>query len=66
VKNLLTQLREIGLSPAQIDCTLTTIENWLDEKYPVLARMYQAEIMNKIYSEADVHLDPEVSRSKVA
>lgn len=47
MKNLINELHKQGLSSRQIDQVFFTIEEWLEEKYPIMAPLYRKEIVLK-------------------
>ena len=47
MKNLIQELHKHDLSPSQIQQAVFTIEDWLEEKYPIMASLYHKEIVLK-------------------
>lgn len=47
MKSLTTQLQTVGLSLPQIETSLFVIEDWLEVRYPILAKIYRNEILRK-------------------
>ena len=47
MKTLINELHKQGLSSRQIDQVFFTIEEWLEEKYPIMAPLYRKEIVLK-------------------
>ena len=53
MKDLIEQLHQQGLTSSQIDRAFFTIDEWLEENYPVLASLYHQEIVKAIiYTES--------------
>ncbi len=47
MKDLIEQLHQHGLTSYQIDRAFFTIDEWLEENYPVLASLFHNEIVIK-------------------
>ena len=46
--NLLQQLSQLGLSPQQIEKTFFTVDEWLENEYPVMSQMYKNQLLQPI------------------
>ena len=46
--NLLQQLSQLGLSPQQIEKTFFTVDEWLENEYPVMSQMYKNQLLQHI------------------
>lgn len=53
MKSLMDQLKETGLSLPEIEQSLFVIEDWLDQHYPILSRLYQLEILKEVLYKRD-------------
>jgi hypothetical protein len=53
MKALIDQLHEEGFSSTQIKESLFVIEDWLSGHYPILARVYQTELLKKALPELE-------------
>lgn len=51
MQSLVKSFQQSGLSIQQIEQSLLVIEHWLDEKFPVLAKVYHSEMLNKAMKE---------------
>jgi hypothetical protein len=45
---LLQQLAQLGLSPQQIENTFLTIDEWLQNEYPVMSQIYRNQLLQDI------------------
>jgi hypothetical protein len=62
MNKLVSQLKQSGLTDDQIKQTLHTIEVFLEESYPILAKVYHLEIINKV----DRVMETEMMKQKKA
>jgi hypothetical protein len=46
--NLLQQMSQLGLSPQQIEKTFFTVDEWLENEYPVMSQMYKNQLLQPI------------------
>ena len=53
MQSLVESFQQSGLSAEQMKKSLLVIEEWLDEKFPVLAKVYHSEMLNKAMKEID-------------
>ena len=48
MKNLIDELRELGLTEEQVRKSIDVVFDWVDERYPVLAALARPMIKNEL------------------
>lgn len=65
MKDLIEQLHQQGLTSSQIDRAFFTIDEWLEENYPVLASLYHQEIVKAIIHTESLPQETNLQRQSI-
>ncbi len=66
MENLIKRLQEQGLTTTQSEIILLVVEDWLNDYYPMLARLYQTEILRKEFKQSNTQFKLVPFHTKIA